>query len=140
MRIPILIILALMIIAGCATNSISSRKHERSDAFANLSTSQQNAVEQGRILPGMSTNAVYIAWGKPSQITSNGSLLTWLFHEREYVEEKHITIRVGPRAPGFPEETKTLYSRSVVRRSVTFDNGLVTEWNWTPPRHSEIFR
>jgi len=140
MRHPALILLAVLLASGCATNSIARRKQERLDAYSNLPASHQVAVEQGRLLEGMTTNAVYIAWGKPSETSSEGTTIKWLYHEKEYEEQKHTTIAVGPRVYGIPEETRTLYSRSVLRKSVTFDQGLVREWTWTPPRQSQDFR
>jgi hypothetical protein len=87
----------------------------------------------------MTTNAAYIAWGRPSKIVSEGSTLTWTYREQELKEHKHITIYTTDRAV-IPEEVKTPYVRNVVRAKITFENGLLASWSRTPPSSEEQFR
>jgi len=68
-RILSLALLALLL-AGCATSNIESRKKERYNAYSELSAEQRAAVESGQIKVGMTMDAVYIAWGKPHQVVA----------------------------------------------------------------------
>src|SRR5947208_15145413 len=50
---------------GCSTTE--SRISEHRDLYASLPARQQQLVAQGQIAPGMSQNAVWLAWGSPDQ-------------------------------------------------------------------------
>src|SRR5438477_8271189 len=50
---------------GCSTTE--SRISEHRDLYASLPPRQQQLVAQGQIAPGMSQNAVWLAWGSPGQ-------------------------------------------------------------------------
>src|SRR6187455_1078008 len=52
-------------LTGCTT--VETRIAERPEAFRRLSPTDQTLVQQGRVRDGMSRDAVYIAWGPPSQ-------------------------------------------------------------------------
>ena len=55
--------LALLTLAGCNTPATRARVHQ--GAFGKLSTSDRQLVLAGKVRAGMSTDAVYIAWGEP---------------------------------------------------------------------------
>src|SRR5438094_10589591 len=55
---------------GCSTPE--SRISEHRDLYASLPSRQQQLVAQGQIAPGMSENAVWLAWGSPGHRV-NGS-------------------------------------------------------------------
>jgi hypothetical protein len=129
-------LLAVMMALGCATDTVARRKQEHLAAYSALPVSHQAAIDQGRLLHGMTTNAAYIAWGCPSEIVSDGSITTWIYREQEFKEHKHITIR----GTAIPEEVKTPYARNVVRAKITFENGLLVSWSRTPPSSEEQFR
>ena len=57
--------LTVFFVAGCTT--IDTRIAERREAFSRMSQRDQALVQQGTIREGMSQDAVYIAWGPPSQ-------------------------------------------------------------------------
>ncbi len=57
--------LIVFILAGCST--VETRIAERPEVFQHMSPSDQALVTHGRIRVGMSHDAVYIAWGAPSQ-------------------------------------------------------------------------
>ena len=67
--------------AGCTT--IDTRIAERPEAFRSMSPADQALVQNGRIREGMSKDAVYIAWGPPSQRApgrNRGSIVeTWIY-------------------------------------------------------------
>jgi len=118
------IALALAMLAGCATQTIQSRKQERYAAYAALSPEMRDAVDRGMIKVGMPMDAVYIAWGSPSQVTSGGNasgeVTTWLYNAG-YVA---TTTYLGWR--------RTYYAYTpinYVRAQVDFVNGVVKEWH-----------
>ncbi|HEX8679122.1 MAG TPA: hypothetical protein VF683_04145 [Chthoniobacterales bacterium] len=53
------------LLAGCTT--IDTRIAERQEAFRSMSPADQALVQQGKVREGMPKDAVYIAWGPPSQ-------------------------------------------------------------------------
>src|SRR4051812_7453982 len=82
---PLLIILAgALLLCGCATSSIDSRRSERMSAYTALKPEFQQLADQGRIIVGMPNDAVYIAWGKPSEVirgqSANGGTETWRYY------------------------------------------------------------
>jgi len=68
--------------AGCTT--VETRIQERPEAFRRLSPGDQALVQQGKIREGMSQDAVYIAWGPPSERApgrNRGRIVeTWIFY------------------------------------------------------------
>ena len=129
-----------VMMAGCATDTVARRKQERFMAYSALPLNHQVAIDQGRLLHGMTTNAAYIAWGHPSEIRSEGSTLTWIYREQEFKEHKHVTIYTTDRGVVIPEEVKTPYTHSVIRARITFENGLLASWSRTPASSEERFR
>lgn len=118
-----------LLLTGCATSSIASRKKERAASFAALSPELKTLVSDGQIRRGMSEDAVYIAWGKPAQVLqledANGLSVTWIY------------------TGGWMEETRYWYSyrrvpetdyqpRTYVRAEIIFVNGLVQSWRTLP--------
>ena len=73
MKPVFLLALASVLLAGCATSTIESRKKERYGAYSELTPEQRTAVDTGQIKVGMPRDAVYIAWGKPHQVLFNES-------------------------------------------------------------------
>ncbi len=130
-----MILFAALMAIGCASDSIARRKQERLAAYSNLPVSQQVAIDQGKLLHGMSTNAAYIAWGRPSEIVSEGPTMTWFYREQEFKEHKHVTVY-----PAVAEEVKISYAHTVVRAKITFENGIVTSWSRTLPSSEQQFR
>ena len=133
------ILLIGVLATGCATSTIESRKQERLNAYSSLSPELKSQVEQGKIKVGMSLDAVYIAWGKPSQIltgeSARGSTVTWLYHGT-YLEEHSywVSRSYHPRYHAFPETylEHDSYPRGYVRAEIVFENGAVTEWRSLP--------
>src|ERR1700731_3432810 len=70
-------------LTSCET--LDKRISEHPDIFNSLSPRDQALVRQGQIRSGMSTNAVWLAWGSPEQKTA-GEMRgrpteTWIFWE-----------------------------------------------------------
>lgn len=131
--------LTALVLTGCATSTIESRKQERYAAYAALTPEFRAAVDQGRIKVGLPMDAVFIAWGKPSQAltgeSSHGSTVTWLYHGthlQEYRYWSYRYIRYGDRCWPEPYLEHDYYPRSYVRAEVVFENGVVKEWRSLP--------
>ena len=75
-----LLFLIPALLTGCAGSQIASRKRDRSAAYAALSQAHQRLADEGRIDVGMSSDGVYIAWGKPAMMvpTTPGNV-TWIY-------------------------------------------------------------
>ena len=124
MFLPVIFLLA----GGCAsTDAVASRKQERYAAYAALPPDMKTAVDQGRVKPGMNMDAVYIAWGKPSQVVAGGSqageTTTWIY-EGGYVDEERFWGRRQVHYDYTP--------RTYVRGQVVFVNGVVSSWQTFP--------
>lgn len=124
-----LILVAGLLLTGCATNTIASRQRERAAGFAALTPEFKTLVSDGQIRRGMNEDAVYIAWGKPAQVLQqedqNGLATIWVY--------------LG----GWMQETRYWYSyrrlpetdyqpRTYVRAEITFVNGVVQAWQTLP--------
>ena len=88
---------------------------------------------------GLSADAVYIAWGKPSQIltseSADGRIITWLYHGTQLESHGYWTYRqvyYGGRCWTEPYFEHDYYPRSYVRAQVVFQNDAVKEWHSLP--------
>lgn len=117
----------LMVFVLCGCSSVQSRKQEKSAVYAALSPEFREAVDQGNLKAGMPMDAVYIAWGRPNQITRSG---TWDSEEIAWVyrHSKVLTTQyVGSRRTYFGYTSMSFISAEVV-----FRNGLVEAWKTLP--------
>ncbi len=75
-------LIAAMIVSGCASLQ-EQRINKNPDKFAKLSSSHRASVTQGKVVEGMSRDAVYLAWGRPDIVRTgsrNGnSTETWAY-------------------------------------------------------------
>ncbi len=121
--------LAGLLFAGCATSSIESRRRERSSAYSALSPEMKALVDDGQIRRGMPQDAVYIAWGKPSQVLhqedDRGLVTFWLYHGG-WLEE----TRYWPYPSRVP--ITDYQPRTYVSAEITFVNGIVESWRTLP--------
>ena len=129
--------------AGCSSlhSSVSSRIHERSTAYEALPTDQRALVDAGKIKVGMSEDAVYIAWGKPSQIVNSesaqGAFTTWIYkgtHLQEYRYWHYDPMYDGYRRyyGSGPTLESDYYPVNYVHAEVVFQNGVVARWQIFP--------
>jgi len=123
--------LALVLLCGCS--SVNARKREMSAAFTSLSPAEQEAVQPGRVENGMSTNAVYIAWGAPSAVlpqpTAAGGIPdeTWLYYGDRPVLVPAWTYLPDPNGYWRLEYSPEHYSARYTKAEVRFHNGRVTD-------------
>ena len=142
MKYFLLPLLAALALCSCATSSIDSRRTERRAVYDALPPETKSVVDQGQVKIGMSTDAVYIAWGQPSQIltgeSERGSLTTWLYLGTTLREHRYWAYRYSPYHRRYyegPYMEYDYYPENYTRAEVVFENGVVKSWrNVTPPR------
>jgi len=130
----------LAVLCACATTStIEKRSQERSGAYSFLAPEFKTLVDQGKIKVGMPMNAVYIAWGKPSQVaqgeSAQGPLTTWLYYGTTFEEYRYWNDRPMPYGRYYwsePYLDRDYMPRRYLRAEVTFQNGAVTSWRTLP--------
>lgn len=140
MRLPLSWLVAVVLLSGCATSNVQTRKKERATVYSSLSPEFQALVDQGRIKTGMPMEAVYIAWGKPSQILSgegpNGvTTTTWLYTGTALEEYRYWGYRPyysGRRSFSGPSLEHDYYPRGYVSAEVNFEGGVVKAWRTLP--------
>ncbi len=129
MKQSLYLLLALALLTGCATSSIESRRRERASGYASLTPEMKTLVDQGQIRRGMTQDAVYIAWGKPSQMLQQedqrGLVVFWLYHGGWLEETRYWTYH--SRAP-----VTDYQPRTYVSAEITFLNGVVDSWRTLP--------
>jgi hypothetical protein len=65
----LLLALALCL-TSCTTNPIEKRIKKHPERFAALTDKEKENVRRGVVSEGMSTDAVFLAWGRPGQVLS----------------------------------------------------------------------
>lgn len=68
MKKTIAVLCAGLLVASCAPSTPQSRIQQDPAKFEALGKKQRSLVEQGEISRGMSPDAVYLAWGRPSRV------------------------------------------------------------------------
>jgi hypothetical protein len=93
----------------------------------------------GKIQVGMPMDAVYIAWGKPSEIlegqSSQGSITTWRYYGTHFEEVRYWSsrpIRYSDHSYYEPYLRYDYVPRSYVQAEVHFESGLVKDWQMLP--------
>lgn len=135
----VILLAGVLALTGCKSSTVATRKAERAEAYNTMSAEQRNLVDQGQIKVGMSEDAVYIAWGKPSQVItsedSNGRVNTWLYHGTWVEENRYWTYREVTRdGRTFLERymDRDYNARDYVSSEITFQNGVVARWRTLP--------
>lgn len=123
-----LALLVFLFWTGCATSStIQSRERERAAAYATFSPETRRLLNQGRINVGMTTDAVYIAWGPPDQVIEgtdqHGAVTIW-----EYLAVAWEENEYAAEVPD-PSLVYDLKSQTYVCAIVVFGNGQVRRWD-----------
>jgi hypothetical protein len=127
---------------GCASapRKLEARKQERSAVYSSLSAEQKALVDVGKIKVGMPMDAVYIAWGKPSQVIGGenafGAHTTWIYEGTQLEEYRYWTRRpYGGHGYGYwggPTLESDYYPVGYTQAEVTFEKGVVKEWRTFP--------
>ena len=126
--------------AGCKTSSIESRRTEKSAAYAQMSAELRLLVDQGQIKIGMSADAVYISWGKPSEILESedqtGRKTVWRYYGTWMQETRYWAYREVNR--GSPDLALERYlisdynPRDYVQSEIVLVDGKVASWRTLP--------
>lgn len=147
-----MIFLLAVLVSGCATtpkSTVETRKTERTSAYAALTPEQRTLVDQGHIKIGMPEDAVFIAWGQPSQVQSSetaaGPVTTWIYTGTGYQEHRrwnynrsgHGYYGGGRHGYGYVQPLPTLDYEYIPYRytaaEVIFEKGVVKSWKHTSP-------
>ena len=137
------VLLLVWLATGCATSNVATRKQERPAVYAALTPEQCVLVDSGHIEVGLPMDAVYIAWGKPSQIvngqSSSGAMTTtWIYTGTSWQEQRYWNYRYYPGRGryAYPEPylDYQYVPLSYLAAEVVFENGIVKSWKHvTPP-------
>lgn len=137
-----LLIAVVALLTGCAaTPTLEQRRAQRAAAYAELTAADKALVDAGRIRIGMNEDAVFIAWGKPDEVTEsedqNGLLKQWVYRSFYFTENRYWTYREGPGVAGQPIVFERflqtdLDSRSYISAQITFKDGKVVNWRTLP--------
>lgn len=136
-RIPVAVIAASLLLAGCA--SPESRIKDDPSGFAAATEEQQALIRKGEIAIGFKPEFVKLALGEPDRITehtdANGVELTWHYTETNPTYMSRAGYRdpyFGPLYPGpfvspllVPAATIAAPSVETDRLRVLFRNGAV---------------
>jgi hypothetical protein len=121
----------MLIFSGCATTG--GRISQHPEMYQHLSARDQALVSQGQIRPGMTMDAVWLAWGTPDQKIPNNMggrpTETWVYLRYETPPSYGGPYYYGPFDWSYIPP-KFIYPR----RGVTFSNGTVVFFRYlTPP-------
>lgn len=126
-------------LTACATSTVDKRRSERMAAYQELTPEFQKLADTGEIKVGMPKDAVYIAWGKPDDITYSetvgGKLETWLYYERYMKEYRYWNYRSVSRSDGeyLIRHLDTEYNpESFLKAELVFSGGKLVRWNTLP--------
>jgi hypothetical protein len=141
-RSPVLFVALLLFLGGCATSStIESRRTEKLSAYQSLAPEERQLADQGQIKMGMSADAVYIAWGPPSEVLESedpqrGHITTWRFYGSWMQENRYWAYRETSRGGTDLYLERYLVTdyqpRDYVRAEISFKDGKVLSWRTLP--------
>ena len=141
MRAGLALIPIVLLFVGCATNStIESRRNEKANIYATLAPDQKQLVDEGQIKIGMPSDAIYIAWGPPSEVLESedpqqGRVTTWRYYGSWMQESRYWAYRESGRGPDLYLERYLVtdyHPRDYVRAEIHLQNGRVLSWRTLP--------
>lgn len=119
-----------LIFTGCATTEARISQHP--EMYQRLSARDQALVSQGQIRPGMTIDAVWLAWGTPDQKIPGDvrghSTETWVYLRYETPPSYGAPYYYGPFDWSYIPP-KFIYPS----KGVTFSNGKVVFFRWLAP-------
>lgn len=133
--------LCCFLLVACATSSIESRRAEKAAAYNGLPANQKAMVDSGQIQIGMTADAVYIAWGKPSDVLESedatGRYTAWHYYGSFLQENRYWAYREVNQGQGRPVYlerylTSDYTPRDFVRSEIIFKSGRVLSWRTLP--------
>jgi len=126
-----------LVVAGCQSSGVGQRKAERKAAYLSLSAESRRLVDKGRIQDGMDTNAVFIAWGRPTAAlhfdVPAGKQEVWTYERNwTFVKTERVQSSVYPGRIRYKTVTQRIPT-TYAARSVVFVGGKVVQWKESPP-------
>jgi hypothetical protein len=140
---PSVLVFTLAILAlvanGCQSSGIKERRARKGDVYRAFDAETRKLVDKGRIQNGMDTNAVFIAWGTPTDsfsmdVPGGGQRLIWNYEEKWAYEKKEVVVKGNSYGkPIYGVETRRI-PITYLKKSVTFAAGKVVQWKrYDPP-------
>lgn len=130
------ILAGLLLLAGCATSTVQSRKADNILDYNAFSSEVRELVDRGQIKVGMTTNAVFIAWGRPSKILTEESadrlITAWLYHGTWVESIPYWSYTPSRYGWGTYDHRVLPYARIYVRAEVVFQDDHVIRWRTYP--------
>jgi hypothetical protein len=131
-------LVAAVFAAGCASSSIADRKAERRAAYERLPAEVRAEADRGEIAEGMNTNAVYVAWGKPTRVRNTtapeGVEVRWEYWRKWTRVHPYWSYEPGPGGYYFTAEYRPTTSAWKCESAwVVFRNDRVIRWGRFPP-------
>jgi hypothetical protein len=134
-----------LFLIGCATGKLEKRKLEKGAVYQSLSPRFKALVDREQIANGMSEDAVYVAWGKPTEVleieNAQGPASKWLYKGTYFKEQSSLVLRPPPtvgyddayarfQIPGaYPKVEKKYIPHDYVKFEIDFLNGVVVKWH-----------
>lgn len=139
----------LLVLVGCSTNNtVEKRRSEKSSSYHSLTPEFRSLVDQGQIKEGMPADAVYLAWGEPSDVfeaeDARGRFTKWIYtgsylQRHDYWAFRPATQSAGRdyyRRPESPVMERRLehdvVRREYVQAEVDLVDGVVRNWRKHP--------
>jgi hypothetical protein len=130
----------LVLLVGCATSTIERRRGEKSVAYTALSPEHKQLVDEGQVKVGMPSDAVYIAWGAPSEVLesedASGHVTIWRYYGTWMQETRYWAYRETSQDKRDLALERYLVSdynpRDYVRAEIILKDGKVLSWRTLP--------
>jgi hypothetical protein len=140
---PCLTILSLLFFVGCESSHIAARRQAYAADYAALTAKDKALVDRGQLRQGMSTNAVLIAWGQPTTIstipTPNGPFVIWEYYRKRTAtiqpDRREVMVQGSPTpvpiSRVFPEATPSFSPPAVesLDRTAAFHKERLVSWS-----------
>lgn len=133
----------LLPLVGCERAHRAARRRAHPQDYAALSGEEKTAVDRGALRQGMNTNAVLIAWGAPTLVstmsTPSGPYVIWEYYRKRVAGEQTVRREVIVPWSPTPVPESRLYPTTppptppvveyLERTAVFHEDRLV---NWSP--------
>jgi hypothetical protein len=139
--------------AGCQSSGVAQRKAQRLEAYRSLDEATRRLVDKGKVQNGMDTNAVFIAWGQPTDafavdLPGGGQRTIWNYEEKWAYEFRQgaasesdtvTSTRFGvQRSENTSQTRRWRVPITYVAKSVTFADGRAMDWKkYEPPAYRQ---
>jgi hypothetical protein len=128
----------MALLCGCAASSVETRRAQRADAYSALAPEVRAQVDCGEVAQGMGTNAVFIAWGRPTKVTvrggADGPEIEWCYYRNYLRSSPSYYWRQGNYGFAVEEIPGNTSVSKGLARLVVFREGRVASFRtYSPP-------